>query len=72
MLAAVYYCTDDGNYLLKILAGTIFSSPYCPCFLKVVNLQVDELNSEQESGAKAELKTVELSFQTSDQLMLST
>jgi hypothetical protein len=40
--------------------------------LKVVNLQVDELNSEQESGAKAELKTVELSFQTSDQLMLST
>jgi hypothetical protein len=40
--------------------------------LKVVNLQVDELNSEQESGDKAELKTVELSFQTSDQLMLST
>ncbi len=41
-------------------------------FLKVVNLQVEELNNEQESGAKAELKTVELSFQTSDQLMLST
>jgi hypothetical protein len=47
-------------------------SLYCACFLKVVNLQVEELNSEQESGVKAELKTVELSFQTSDQLMLST
>jgi hypothetical protein len=61
-------------YSVQTMAQIAYYLRYLPVlsFLKVVNLQVDELNSEQESGDKAELKTLELSFQTSDQLMLST